>query len=95
MKRQAAFILAGLLLAACLAGCNRSFTRERYETIYIGQPDWDVREVLGRPTLQQADAWTYVHSKTPYYQAVIYFRDGKVVGKDWSYEPPQQTGTRE
>jgi outer membrane protein assembly factor BamE (lipoprotein component of BamABCDE complex) len=93
MRRQLLVVLVAAVLAAWLAGCRSpSFTRPRYDTIYIGQPDWDVRKFLGRPTYQEFDTWTYVHSETPYCRAVIHFREGKVVAKDWSYEPPTDRG---
>jgi hypothetical protein len=89
MRRNLAVILLAAVVAAWLGGCSGpSFTRQRYDTIYIGQPDWDVRNFLGRPTYQELDTWTYVHNKTPYYHAIIHFHDGKVIAKDWSYEPP-------
>ena len=88
MRHRLPLVVLALLLAAWPVGCHSApFTRQRYETLYVGQPDWDVRNVLGPPTYQEADVWTYVHTDTPYCWAVIYFRDGKVTGKEWSYEP--------
>jgi hypothetical protein len=90
MRRQLLLLLVAAVLAAGLAGCGgKSLTRQRYETIYVGQPDWDVLKVLGRPTYQEFDTWTYVHTRTPYFQAIIHFREGKVIAKEWSYEPPK------
>lgn len=87
MRYRLLLVPLAVLLAAWPLGCTRSFTRQRDETIYVGQPNWDVRQVLGRPTYQEINTWTYVHTGTPYYWAVIHFGDDKVIGKDWSYEP--------
>lgn len=94
MTPRAKLILAALVLAALLVGCgNHSFTRQRYETIYVGQPSWDVRQALGDPTVEEPNAWTYEHTEVPYYRAVIYLRHGRVVSKEWSYEPPDEPPT--
>lgn len=83
-------ILILSVLVAGLGGCSK-FTRQHYETVYVGQPTWDVRRALGRPSRQDGNAWVYVHSSAPYYQAVIHFRDKKVTGKDWSYDRPSSS----
>ena len=84
-KHRLAVILILSVLAVGLGGSHK-FTRQRYETVYVGQPAWDVRRALGRPSSQDANAWVYVHSSAPYYQAVIHFRNDKVASKEWSYD---------
>ncbi len=78
----AAIIIAGAFTLCC--GCADKFDRQRYETIYIGQPKDSVHRVLGAPQRSENDKWIYVND-TPYYMAEITFRDGKVVEKNWSY----------
>jgi hypothetical protein len=97
--RRNSLILATLAVLIVSAGCNR-FARQRYETVYVGQPAADVRRALGRPTSQDGDEWLYVHDSPPYYRAVIRISDGKVAGKSWSYDRPradgdQRPGTRD
>ena len=89
MRHRLIVILAVWMLAAAGGGCKR-FDQQHYETIYIGQPAWDVRKVMGKPTRQDEDAWHYVHRKPPYSRAVIYFKRGTVSGKEWSFDPPPE-----
>jgi hypothetical protein len=74
-----------LLLTAvvlCAVGCQEKFTRQRYETIYIGQPAPQVERTLGDPEAKFSDTWTYIH-ETPFYKAIIKFENGRVVDKAW------------
>ncbi len=91
MTPRRTLILVALLLAGSLAGCSR-FTRQNYETIYVGQPAWDVERAMGRPTAIEGEEWVYLHEAAPYRRAVIRLVNGKVVGKSWSYER-QGSGT--
>lgn len=88
-------ILLTLLIALTAgAGCaSEKFTRERYETIYLGQPDYDVAEVLGEPDRRGPGRWLYVHDEPPHYSAEIVFdQAGRVIGREWSYELPGEPG---
>jgi len=92
--RQAAALACGVALAlALLAGCDRArrgpgyFTRQNFETVYPGQPDWAVEEKLGHPQERHADHWVYVNER-PYYRAVVRFAGGKVTETQWSYDRP-------
>jgi len=88
MRRCRIIILAACLLALSLCnGCQEKFTRQRYETIYVTMPDWQVRNVLGDPAEADGDQWTYVH-EVPYYRATVTFKDGLVVDKSWSVTKP-------
>lgn len=70
-------------LAAGLAGCGGDkFTPTRYQTIYVGQDQYDVRSKLGRADVRSEDEWVYEH-RDPYYKAIIHFRDGFVAAKEW------------
>ncbi|HDZ22264.1 hypothetical protein LCGC14_0274890 [marine sediment metagenome] len=70
-----------VVLAMLLAGCNK-FTRVRYETVYVGQPDWEVTKTLGEPMVRFSDEWVYENEK-PWYKAIIKFEGNKVSGKSW------------
>ena len=93
MKPAAAIwvLLAATALTVC-GGCDvlrlfsfnfRKFTRERYDTIYHGQPSEQVRKRLGRPHETMGNAWVYSREK-PFHTAVIFFEADKVIGKRWS-----------
>lgn len=84
-------LLAATALTAC-GGCDivklfhfdfRKFTRERYDTIYHGQPREQVRKKLGRPHQTTGNAWVYSRDE-PFHTAVIFFEADKVTGKRWS-----------
>jgi hypothetical protein len=89
MKHGLTVILIASLAAVCLGGCysKKSCTRDRYETLYVGQPAWDAQRAVGKPTSTSSDGqtWVYVHDAAPYSRAAIHFRDGKVASKEWSY----------
>jgi len=67
-----------------MVGCaTNKFTRQRYETLYNGQPASDVELTLGPPQHKFSDTWTYVHDK-PYYRAIIAFdENGRLIDKQW------------
>lgn len=81
MRRIAIVIVAAAILAG-VAGCQEKFTRQRYETIYIGQPEFEVEKTLGEPTAKFSDTWTYIHDK-PFYKAIVEFDSGRVTDKTW------------
>jgi outer membrane protein assembly factor BamE (lipoprotein component of BamABCDE complex) len=89
-----------LFLIVAIAGCTteqfRHFTRQNFETLRYGQPDYEVREVLGEPTTESDGEWTYVNTR-PYYKAILYFDDeGRLVDRVWyasrSDEPGSEVG---
>ena len=82
MQSKTLWVLVVIVLAGSFAGCNK-FTRERYETIYVGQPADIVEKTLGKPYVKFSDTWTYEHNDAPYYKAVIMFKDGRVIGRSW------------
>ena len=88
MHRRLIIVLVGGLLVSGLCGCYQErFTRQKYETIYVAMPDWQVRNVLGEPTEVTGEQWTYVH-EMPYCRATVTFKDGLVVDKAWSHARP-------
>jgi hypothetical protein len=83
MTRGTVVLLSAALLATIFCGgCNEQFTKQRYETIYIGQSQMEVEKILGNPEARFSDSWTYLHEE-PFYKAVIQFRDGRVSDKAW------------
>lgn len=77
--------LAGLGLAlAGLTGCQRQFTKERFDMIRIGVDDReDVRQIIGEPTADLADQWLY--DDLDHHQSARIFFDeaGRVRQKEW------------
>jgi len=90
---SAAFVLIAALLGGLAAGCAEKFTPQRYGAIYIGQPEFEVEQTLGRPAHKFSDSWTYLHDE-PFYKAIIHFRNGRVVRKVW-YDPENIGGKSE
>ncbi|OQB81352.1 MAG: hypothetical protein BWX88_04289 [Planctomycetes bacterium ADurb.Bin126] len=85
MTRTTTLVLvAALALGLFCAGCTK-FTRERYETIYVGQPQFEVEATLGEPYARFSDTWTYINEK-PFYKAIIQFKEGRVSDKAWADE---------
>ena len=78
-----------LMLAVLCAGCQSKFTRQNYETIYLGQPDYDVQSKLGQPDERRDGTWIYVREK-PFSKAVIVIEDGRVADKNWSWYRDQE-----
>jgi hypothetical protein len=72
-----------MVAAAGLGGCQNNFTRPNYDTVYVGQKDWQVQQTLGSPHENFGDRWVYNHDQ-PYYHAEIAFKDGCVASKSWS-----------
>lgn len=74
---------AGLLLLV-LAGCQRQFTRERFDLIKADVDDReDVRRILGKPEADLQDQWFY-DDLDRHYSAVIFFDEhGRVRAKEW------------
>ncbi len=79
-------VTAMVVLAFLSAGCDGgAFTRSAFDTIYVGQPRYDVRRKLGEPTHRLDGAWLYVH-EAPFRKAIVRFEDDRVVSKEWSYD---------
>ena len=81
-------LLTGMLLAAVLlplVGCEKKFTRSRFDTLYVGQEAWEVTETLGTADARFSDEWHYIHDeKDGYYKAVITFDPNKRIShKRW------------
>ena len=93
MIRKGLRLLVSAALAAGLcAGCQKKFTRPRYETIYIGMPASSVERTLGEPTLESGETWSYINEE-PFYQADISFAGGRVTRKAW-YDEREASGQR-
>lgn len=88
MRPNAALLAAAVIvLAAGVAGCQSKFSRQAFETVYVGQPAADVEKTLGEPTVRYEDQWRYV-TDFPYAMGTVFFEDGKVVRKTWVNERP-------
>jgi len=77
-------VLGGALL---FAGCSEKFTRDRYETLYVGQSAGEIEMALGEETdkvgiFKTTDTVTYIH-RDPFYKAIILIRSGKIAEKSW------------
>jgi len=82
MSRYSLLLLIVAVLVSCMcAGCEK-FTRARYETVYIGMPQFEVEQTLGEPAAKFSDSWSYLHDD-PFYKAIIQFRDERVSDKAW------------
>lgn len=69
--------------AACTTALFYKFDRQRYETLYYGQPYYAVEDTMGKPTEIDERQWIYIH-ESPYYRAVItYDAEGKLANKEW------------
>ena len=82
-------LAAALLAGSFAAGCAPKFSRQKFETIYVGMPAYAVEQKLGEP--QESTPALWVYTGRPYYRAEIIFRDGRVVETRWSYERPETT----
>ncbi len=88
MRRRGLAISILLCAAAVISGCGGpEFTREKYQTLFVGQPQKEVQGTLGRPNAATADTWFYFDTMPTYHAARIYFRDGLVVAKEWFTNP--------
>lgn len=84
MSTRCFVLCAAPLLLLALTGCERKFTRERFEMIQVNVDDReDVRQILGKPAGELDDQWLY-DDLDRHYSAIIYFDDnGRVQGKEW------------
>jgi hypothetical protein len=84
MVLPARSLLIGVGLLVLLGGCQRKFTKDRYEMIQINvDTREDVRHILGKPTSDLSDQWFY-DNLDRHYSAVIFFdEEGRVRGKEW------------
>ncbi|HAU36909.1 MAG TPA: hypothetical protein DCX07_04245 [Phycisphaerales bacterium] len=82
MKRAIVLLLVVGALALVCTGCEKKFTRQRFDTIYVGQPEMEVELTLGEPTAKFSDSWSYINDE-PFYKAVISFEKGRVTDKAW------------
>lgn len=95
MAKTRHILLTAAIGAICiLGGCFKSekFTKPNYDTIYVGQYAPDVLETLGQPTQQTQYVWTWIHQR-PYYKACIKVDQGRVIGKNWTYDKEGEAST--
>lgn len=84
MNPRVLSVIAAVLILSVLTGCQRKFTRDRYEMLQIGvDTREDVRHVLGKPASDLDDQWFY-DDVDRHYSAVVYFdQSGRLTGKEW------------
>ena len=87
-KWQAAKILAGMFVLACVAGCaEEKLTFQRWETIHQGQTPVAVAQCLGEPWRKLPDQWVYEDHDRHITANIYWTEDGtKVLCKQW-YDP--------
>lgn len=93
MRNHTLLCLAACLAAGWLAGCEKKFTQQRFDTmVIVGQSSKDeVVRVLGEPeTSQESMTWKYVDWDGPeMHSATIIFDDNNVVySKAWTGKDP-------
>ena len=99
MSRARILMVAVLLSGFAIGGCTgQKFTRQQYDTLYVGQPPGGVYESLGEPQERRGDVWMYVNDR-PFYRAAIVFEDDRLAKKFWTTDrnkplPPEPCPTR-
>ena len=77
----------GVLGAVCLlalTGCERKFTRARFDLIDPGVSDrFDVEQTLGQPRTRLADVWYYEDLDRNLHAQIFFDDDGRVLSKEW------------
>ncbi len=84
MRTTAIFLLVAALAVTSL-GCGAKFTRQRYDTVYIGAPADKLLRTLGKPDSRDGDTWAYTND-SPWYQAKFIISENTVAGKNFSYD---------
>ena len=86
MSRARISMVVILLSGFAIGGCTGpKFTRQQYDTLYIGQPPGAVYASLGEPQEMRGDVWVYVNDR-PFYRAVIVFEDDQLAKKSWTID---------
>lgn len=82
MYRLIAKTLSAGALTLALLGCEQKLTYSRFEAIQTGDPADAVQSILGKPNMREERTWVYSdHDRQ--IMALVYFQDGKVIGKEW------------
>ena len=84
MRITAILLLAAVLTVTSL-GCAGKFTKQRFDTVYIGAPSGKLLRTLGRPDSRDGDTWTYTNN-SPWYQAKFVISEDSVADKKFSYD---------
>ncbi|MBN2448025.1 MAG: hypothetical protein JXO22_14945 [Phycisphaerae bacterium] len=84
MNRVPFAVLALVVMVGVLAGCERKFTRERFDMITPGvDQKYDVRMMIGVPNRDMGSQW-YYEDLDHYYAARVFFNADDVVrAKEW------------
>ncbi len=77
-------LLVGLAGLATLGGCQRQFTRERFDMIKAGVDDrTDVEHILGKPEFRAQDVWYYEDQDRHIHAQIFFDETGRVLTKEW------------
>jgi len=76
-----------LLIGLTAVGCAEKLTYQRWETVHDGMASDTVQATLGKPWQTTDQTWVY-YDQDRSITAMIYFDQGKVVGKRW--QDPQR-----
>jgi outer membrane protein assembly factor BamE (lipoprotein component of BamABCDE complex) len=83
MARHARYVFAALGGLILLAGCAHKFTRPHFDLIQTGATQSEVRQLLGKPSVNFGDHWFY-DELDRHYTGIIYFdAEGRVQNKEW------------
>jgi YD repeat-containing protein len=76
-----------LLIGLTAVGCAEKFTYQRWETVHDGMAADAVQATLGKPWQTTDQTWVY-YDQDRSITAMVYFDQGKVIGKRW--QDPQR-----
>jgi len=80
-------VLSAIVLV--LAGCQRQFTYDRFQTIREGcDCREDVRQILGKPKFTSDDVWYYEDLDRHEHAQIFFAEDGRVLSKEWMSAQP-------
>lgn len=84
MRMRVKSWLVCVAVLVVMTGCQRKFTRDRFEMIRVGADGReDVRCLIGEPEADLGDQWFY-ETSNHYRSAMVFFDEaGRVSGKEW------------
>jgi hypothetical protein len=78
---------------ACTMALFRKFDRQRYETLYHGQADFEVEKTMGKPHRVEGNQWTYIHDNPDYHAVITFDENDELINKTWALDPPPEEVT--
>jgi outer membrane protein assembly factor BamE (lipoprotein component of BamABCDE complex) len=84
MMGRLGFLAVFAATTVFLIGCESKFNRRSFEMIRPGMDDReDVRQVMGKPTVDMEDVWFYDDLDHHKSAKIVFDNDGRVVTKEW------------